>query len=93
MEACLPREFVEAGYADTESLGDAAETRIALSAKFEMNNKHYLQFLQEPHYICMDLSSWGILQYSETYPGTTSCIYDSDITDQKKINKGKVVLT
>lgn len=38
VEEFLPREFIEAGYEDTETLGDATETWIGQSENFDINN-------------------------------------------------------
>jgi len=37
VEEFLPREFIEAGYEDTETLGDATETWIGQSENFDIN--------------------------------------------------------
>lgn len=96
VEEFLPREFIEAGYADTEVLVDAAETWISQSENFYINN---ITFSSYKNHTTGKTSVWifshgGLLQCNETYPGTIS---DSDITDQcgvlSKIHKGKVVLT
>ena len=96
VEEFLPKEFIEAGYAATEALGDATETWIGQSDNYDVNN---ITFSSYKNHTTVKTSIWifphgGLLHCSKTYPGTIS---DSDITDQcgvlSKINKGKVILT
>ena len=81
VEESLRRELIEAGFADTEALGDATETWIGQSENFDINN---ITFSSYKNHTRGETSvrifpQGGLLQRSETYPGTIS---DSDIIDQ-----------
>ena len=96
VDAFLPKVFRDAGFAETEALGDATETWIAQSENFDVNN---ITFSNYKNHTTGKTAVWiyphgGLLCCSETYPGT---ITDHDITEQSgvldKVNKGKLVLT
>ena len=91
VEEFLPKEFIEAGYAAIEALGDATETWIGQSDNYDVNN---ITFSSYKNHTTVKTSIWifthgGLLHCSKT-------ISHSDITDQcgvlSKINKGKVIL-
>ena len=96
VQAYLPQEFYDAGYGDTEALGDATETWISQSENYDINN---ITFSSYKNHTTGKTSIWiyphgGLLYCSDTYPGTISY---KDITEQcevlGKVNKGKVILT
>ncbi|XP_028518951.1 uncharacterized protein LOC110252056 [Exaiptasia diaphana] len=96
VQAFLPKVFEDAGFAETEVLGDATESWIAQSENFEVNN---ITFSNYKNHTTGKTPVWiyphgGLLCCSDTYPGTIS---DKDITEQcgvlDNVNKGKVVLT
>ena len=96
VQALLPQDFYDAGYGETEALGDATETWISQSENYDINN---ITFSSYKNHTTGKTSVWiylhgGLLHCSDTFPGTIS---DKDITEQcevlDKLNKGKVVLT
>ena len=96
VQAHLPQEFYDAGYGETEALGDATETWISQSENYDINN---ITFSSYKNHTTGKTSVWiyphsGLLHCRDTYPGTIS---DKDITEQcevlDKVIKGKVILT
>jgi len=55
VEEFLPREFIEAGYEDTETLGDATETWIGQSENFDINN---ITFSSYKNHTTGKMSAW-----------------------------------
>ena len=96
IEACLPKVFVDAGYADCGILGDNTETWIAQSENFELNN---LTFSQNKKQTTGKVSVWifphgALYKCSDAFPGSIS---DEQLTAQidalDYCPKGKVVMT
>ena len=96
IEACLPKVFVDAGYADCGILGDNTETWIAQSENFELNN---LTFSHYKNHTTGKVSVWifphgALCKCSDAFPGSIS---DEQLTAQidalDYCPKGKVVMT
>ncbi|KAL9977211.1 hypothetical protein ACROYT_G014590 [Oculina patagonica] len=72
LEAFRPKVFKDAGFADTEALGNATETWILQSENFDVNN---ITFSNYKNHTTRKTAIWiyphgGLLSCSETYPGT-----------------------
>ena len=89
VQAYLPQEFYDAGYGETEALGDATETQ------FENYEINHINFSSYKNHTIWKTSVWiyphgGLLHYTDAYPGT---ITDKDTAEQckvlDKVNKRK----
>lgn len=96
LQAFMPKDFHDAGFADTSCLGDCTETYIRASENFEVNN---VTFSHYKNHTTGKTSIWitpheSRLHCSDTYPGTIS---DTDLTEQcgvlDMLEKGSVVIT